>query len=144
MRLALLACVLVVSACRSPRSQDDPSQPAGTRPDTGLREPYTRTFEIEVAGEPVGYLVSYEEVPLHAQDQVVRRLPTGSHRILSPDFLDVGFLTPGGDVRRYTGTGSSVSMGVRADVREGLSLFYDGRRPVVLKPLSRSRELRVH
>lgn len=95
------------------------------------RDPYTRTSEILIDGAVVGYLVEYQEIPVGVQ--LERALPAGSYRIQGPRFDDIGFVTPRGDVRRFTPTGSD-SLGIWP-LEEGLRRFFGKSARAQLRPL---------
>jgi len=123
-RVALLLALPVAIACRGP----GPGSSAPRAPELGVtsHEAYTTTRTVLVGGEERGYLVSYDPVPLHAQGEVQRSLPEGTHRILDPEFHDVGFITPRFEVRRYDEHGGSVALGACHSLEEGLGMFFGG------------------
>ena len=137
MRIALtsLLALAVFASCQSSGVETTTSPDVAAEPDSptnvGLREPYTRCFEIHVGGTPVGYLLTYDPVPLYAE--VERSLPVGTHRIRSLEFAEVGFITPEGEVWRYEGN-DSVSLGTH-ELHVGLSNFFGDGWPVNLTPL---------
>lgn len=92
---------------------------------------------MEANGVHVGYLVSYGAIPIHAQGEVARRLPTGSHRIQGVDFEELGYVTPDGEVCRYTTPGESESVGFRDNLNDGLAIFFGGAT-VNLRPIGTS------
>lgn len=97
-------------------------------------DPYSRTEEIFVDGEPVGYLVSYDAIP----DGLVleRAMPAGSARIQDREFEDVGFVSPRGLFFRHAAKGAQ-ALGYHP-LDEGLLLFFGGGRQVKLAALAPS------
>jgi hypothetical protein len=130
-----LALTVGLLACSS-SPEKTPAAPAA--PETKVRaqpwerDPFTRTSEVLIDGALVGYLVEYQKPPAGAAAD--RALPTGSYRIQDLRFEDVGFVSPRGEVRRYTKGGSSESLGFwRID--EGLRRFYGSSSRAVLREL---------
>ena len=111
-------------------------QQASDEPAFSEREPFTTHYRIAAEGEIVGYLVAYDSIPFHAQGTISRSLPSGSSRILGMDWQDTGYITPTGEVRRHVYQGASAAIGVRTRVEDGLSLFFDGARPIELLPFA--------
>lgn len=97
-------------------------------------DPYSRTEEIFVDGEPVGYLVSYDAIP----DGLVleRAMPAGSARIQDREFEDVGFVSPRGLFFRHAAKGAE-ALGYHP-LDEGLRLFFGGGRQLKLAALAPS------
>src|SRR5262249_17260884 len=121
-----------------PTSPSEQSGPSGAGPLAAAtnpheRDPYTRTWEIEIDGKRVGYLVEYQ--PLPPGSGIERALPEGSYRIQGPRFGDLGYSTPAGGVGRYRNGASSVSLG-KWQRDDGLLQFFGGARRVNLKPLT--------
>ncbi len=131
MRVAGLALLALLAACAS--AMDAGSATVAAQP--WEREPFTRTSQIEIDGDRVGYLVEYEPTP--SGTSVERALPVGSYRIQARDFEDVGFISPRGEVRRYAG-GGSVSLGYWS-LEEGLIVFFGGGRRARLMLLETAR-----
>jgi hypothetical protein len=92
---------------------------------------------VESGNEPLGYLLSYEEIPPRVD--VRRALPTGSYRIQDLEFRDVGFITLSGEVFRHTLPDGSESLG-HADLIPGLTRFFDAPAPVQLVDLTASAD----
>ena len=130
-----LALTVGLLACSSSPKRP-PAAPAA--PETKIRaqpwerDPFTRTSEILVDGALVGYLVEYQAPPAGAAAD--RALPTGSYRIQDLRFEDVGFVSPRGEVRRYTKSGPSESLGFWP-LEEGLRRFYGTSSRTVLREL---------
>jgi hypothetical protein len=130
MRAAAVSSLLFLSACAAaPESAAPPAPRAAAQP--WGRDPFTRTSQIEIDGNRVGYLVEY--LPIPPAVTVERSLPLGSYRIQAADFEDVGFITPRGEVRRFI-EGGSTSLGTWS-LEEGLLTFFAGERRVRLAPL---------
>ncbi len=118
----LASVTLLLAACAA--------SPAAREP---IREAFTQAFALERSGVPVGYLIRYEPLPTHAD--LDRSLPTGTIRILDPGFVDVGYITPRGDVRRFEAYGESVSLG-HHELEEGLFVFFGEKGPVRMRSIS--------
>jgi hypothetical protein len=133
----LVASILAHGACSSGPARPEPG-PKSAAAQPWERDPYTRTSQIEIDGNPVGYLVEYQPIP--AGSGVSRQLPTGSYRIQDRRLEDIGFISPRGDVRRYV-AGGSESIGSWS-LEEGILRFFGGGRrarffeiePAVVKP----------
>ena len=129
-----LTLVLGLAACAS---SDERAPDAGGNDAAHLnaqpweRDPFTRTSEIVVNGALAGYLVEYQAIPAGMQAQ--RALPTGSYRIEGRKFEPIGFISPRGDVRRFTKDGSE-SLG-NWRLEEGLKLFFKTNSRVQLREL---------
>jgi hypothetical protein len=142
MRVTAVSLLVAVAACASQdeRAGSAESAAAGLAPSVESsarargREPFTRTSEIEIDGERVGYLVEY--LPIPAAVDAERALPTGSYRIQAADFEDVGFMSPRGELYRFRGT-ESVALG-HWSRDTGLLTFFGGGRRIVLRPLEPS------
>ena len=122
--------LLAMLGCASSTSSRQTLAPQGEY--SSLRDPYTRTLSVLVSDAVIGYVVRYDEVPLHSD--VERALPAGTYRILNLDLEEVGIVTPGGDFRRHTLPGYSESIG-HFRLEEGLKRFFGTSGRVSFRPL---------
>ncbi|MEW6742924.1 MAG: hypothetical protein AB1486_09205 [Planctomycetota bacterium] len=106
----LLATSLVVLALVACTSTDEgrPSPPrADTGRDTGYdggydggHVPYTSNWKVRLGDEIQGYLIRYEQIPLH--EAVTRDSPTGTVLVQNSRLEAVGFVTPRGAAYRLS------------------------------------------
>lgn len=135
-----LTLVLALAACAGTDEKAPGSDESHVRHDghvksqPGERDLFTRTSEIVIDKAVVGYLVEYQ--PLPAGSRIERDLPTGSYLIEGRKFDLIGVISPSGDVRRISKSGSE-SIGVW-NLEEGLKRFFGSSTRVELRELRTS------
>jgi len=83
--------------------------------------PYSETSAIAIDGDPVGYLLTFKEVPVGSGEH--HSCPPGTHYIKGPDFKNLGFITPKGQVFRYAKDNKPVEI-CRFTLHKNLAVFF--------------------
>ena len=131
MRRLLLPAVLLIAACQSgppdrPGGWSEPAPTAVAAHDL----PCTETFEIRFGDELVGYLVEVQPMPKDQPDQ--RRFKPGTSLIQDKQFVDIGFISPGGTTYRYDEAGIAHSVGFGSRNQSIAAFFRKNGAPRIL------------
>ncbi len=82
---------------------------------------YTTTRSVHVKDAVVGFLVTFDEVPVTESEPAYTE--AGSVLIKNPDFETVGFITPRGTIYRY-GPGNRPEKVFQGDLIKNLAVFF--------------------